>query len=77
MSLRTRKLHGATTQKTKNLNSYISDNYKSYKNSCILFFYLFIYLCNDAVSSSEYRGLASNGRMINKLERMWKEAVVT
>jgi hypothetical protein len=29
---------------------------------------------NDTVSSSDY--VASNGRMINELERIWKEAVV-
>jgi hypothetical protein len=42
----------------------------------ILFIYLFIHvLFNDAVSSSDYT--ASNDRMINKLEMIWKEAVMT
>jgi hypothetical protein len=36
---------------------------------------LFIcFLFNDAVNSSDY--IVSDDRMINELERMWKEAVV-
>jgi hypothetical protein len=31
-------------------------------------------LFNDAFSSSDY--IASNGRMINELQRIWKEAIV-
>jgi hypothetical protein len=39
--------------------------------------YLFLFVCglfNDAVSSSDY--VASNDRMINELEWIWKDAIV-
>jgi hypothetical protein len=38
----------------------------------------FIFICDlfsDVVSSSDH--VASNGRVINELERIWKKAVVT
>jgi hypothetical protein len=39
------------------------------------FIYLLIYcLCNDTVSSPSY--VASNVRVINELERIWKEVVM-
>jgi hypothetical protein len=40
------------------------------------FFYLYFiyYLFNDAVSSLDY--MASNGKTISEIERMWVEAVV-
>jgi hypothetical protein len=37
--------------------------------------YLFCGLFNDSVSISDY--IASNGRIIDELERIWKEAAVT
>jgi hypothetical protein len=44
----------------------------------LFFIYVFIYgLFNDGVSRSGCRPIVLNDGMINELERLWKETVVT
>jgi hypothetical protein len=54
-----------------------TDDRRESDTSFISIYLCLVFLFNDAVSNSGYIGLASNDKMINELERIWKDAVVT